>query len=295
MKEIAILSGKGGTGKTSITAALAACADDVLLADCDVDAADLHLIVTPTIEQTHEFVGGKEASIRQADCAGCGLCKKLCRFQAIVKEPDTNTYKVDPLACEGCKVCVEFCPIQAIDFVDAVNGRWFVSKTRLGPMVHAELGIAQENSGKLVSLIRKKAKKLARQQELQWILVDGSPGIGCPVIASITGADAVLIVTEPTQSGMHDLMRVTELLEHFGMRGLVCINKWDLNTELAMQLEQFTQGNGMPIVGKIPYDGILTKAQLQAKTVIEMGENSVSEIIKNMWNRIQKQIIGTGE
>ncbi|GAG12547.1 unnamed protein product, partial [marine sediment metagenome] len=216
MKELVVISGKGGTGKTSIVAAFASLVKNAVFADCDVDAADLHLVLEPKIMQKSDFSGGKRAAIVAEKCSGCGKCQELCRFDAIHLNGEGNnvvdkTFTVDSIACEGCKVCVEFCPVDAIEFNDCINGQWFISDTRFGPMVHAKLGIAEENSGKLVTLIRKEAKRIATEEEKDLIIIDGSPGIGCPVIASITGAELVLIITEPTLSGKHDLGRVADL------------------------------------------------------------------------------------
>ena len=250
VKEIVVISGKGGTGKTSITAAFAALAENAVLADCDVDAADLHLILQPQVGQTHDFSGGKQAQVRAEACIGCRRCVEVCRFGA-VKVSDignniaTRTYAVDPVACEGCGVCVHFCPVKAIDFKEAINGQWFVSETRFGPMVHAKLGIAEENSGKLVTLLRKEARRIAEENGRTLVIVDGSPGIGCPVIASISGADRVLVVTEPTLSGQHDLERVIDLAEHFGIPALVCINKWDINPDIAARIETIAAERGI--------------------------------------------------
>lgn len=289
-REIVVISGKGGTGKTSLTAALAFLASGAVLADCDVDAADLHLVTSPEIRQAHDFVGGKKAMIRREDCRGCGRCRSLCRFDAIRRD-ETGGFAVDSLACEGCRVCVEFCPAGAIDFVDTVNGRWFVSETRLGPMVHAELGIAQENSGKLVSRVRREAKHLAQTQRLRWILSDGSPGTGCPVIASVTGADFALIVTEPTLSGRHDLRRTVELTRHFGVRAGVCINKADINPEVAANIERETVQNGLPLLAALPYDTAVTQAQSEAKTIMELPGSTVAGHVRALWNQIQKRIL----
>ena len=232
MKELVVISGKGGTGKTSVVASFAALAPHPVLADCDVDAADLHLILSPTICDREDFIGGSRATIDSSLCIACGQCLRYCRFDAIHPTPDGRTYQVDPIACEGCGVCERFCPAEAIDFSPAVNGEWYVSNTRYGPMVHARLGIAEENSGKLVTLVRKKAKETAQALGLNLMITDGSPGVGCPVMASLTGADGVLLVTEPTPSGFHDLDRVVDLLQRFQLPAMVCINKADLNLEL---------------------------------------------------------------
>lgn len=291
MKELVVISGKGGTGKTSIVAAFAALAENAVLADCDVDAADLHLVLNPTVKQTTDFSGGKQAFVVAEKCIGCRECQELCKFDAIKLDGPANdlvakTYRVDPISCEGCKVCVEFCPADAIEFNDQINGQWFISDTRFGTMVHAELGIAEENSGKLVSLIRRETKRIAEEQKNDLVIVDGSPGIGCPVIASITGADLVLIVTEPTLSGKHDLERVAELAAGFGMPVLVAINKFDLNPDMAEQIEQDAQNRNIKVVGKIRYDKAITKAQIAKQSIVEYTDTGVSDDIKSLWNNI---------
>ena len=292
MKEIVIISGKGGTGKTSITAALATLATPrCVLADCDVDAADLHLIVSPTVLQEQDFIGGRQARIQPLKCRGCGRCFSLCRFEAIEPVEYKKIFRVKETFCEGCRVCVEFCPAAAIDFVDAVNGRWFLSQTRFGPMAHAQLGIAQENSGKLVTLIRKEARQLAEERHLDWILSDGSPGIGCPVIASLTGADLALIVTEPTQSGCHDLMRVLDLTHHFKIPTAVCINKADINPQAASQIRDLAEKKSLSKPIEIPYDPSITAAQIQAQSIIEYQNNSpAAQAISRLWELIQKSL-----
>jgi MinD superfamily P-loop ATPase len=292
MKELVVISGKGGTGKTSIVACFAALAENAVLADCDVDAADLHLILKPNIKQTTNFIGGKRAEIVAEKCIGCGKCKELCKFGAIKLNGPANsvvkkTFIIDPILCEGCKVCVEFCPVNAIDFRDCVNGQWFISDTRFGPMVHARLGIAEENSGKLVTLLRKEAQRIAEEQNKDLLIVDGSPGIGCPVIASITGADLVLIVTEPTLSGQHDLQRVAELAANFKIPVLVCINKADINPEITEEIEEDAKNKGLKVAGKIRYTQAFTKAQIAESTVIEYTDGGVSEEIKALWRNVQ--------
>jgi MinD superfamily P-loop ATPase len=291
MKEIVVISGKGGTGKTSITAAFASLALNTVLADCDVDAADLHLVLEPKIKQEFDFSGGKQASIISEKCIGCGKCADMCRFNAIKLDGPTNdvvgkTYTVDSVSCEGCKVCVEFCPVNAVTFEPAINGKWFVSDTRFGPMIHAKLGIAEENSGKLVTLIRKEAKRIAEEQNKNFLIIDGSPGIGCPVIASITGSDLVLVVTEPTLSGKHDLERVTELTANFGIKTLVCINKADINPEMSLSIAENAGKLGLKVIGKIPYDEAFTKAQIMKATLIEYTDGDTAEKIKAMWREV---------
>jgi MinD superfamily P-loop ATPase len=291
MKELVVISGKGGTGKTSITAAFAALAQNAVLADCDVDAADLHIVLDPNVRQTSDFSGGKQATIDPNKCTGCGLCANMCRFGAIHGNGSVNgkrvrTYVVDPVSCEGCKVCVEFCPAKAIEFNEVVNGQWFISDTRFGPMVHAKLGIAEENSGKLVTVIRQKAKEVAAERESDLLIVDGSPGIGCPVIASITGADVVLIVTEPTLSGRHDLDRVADLAANFGIRTLLCVNKADINPEVTTQISQEARKRGITVVGEIPYDDAFTQAQIMKASVVEYTGGEITERIKSIWRQV---------
>jgi len=291
LKELVVISGKGGTGKTSIVASFADLAKNAVFADCDVDAADLHLILEPRVKRIVDFSGGKRASIITEKCIGCGKCQDLCRFDAInfngpANDVVTKTFTIDPFSCEGCKVCVEFCPVDAIEFVDSINGQWFISDTRFGTMVHAKLGIAEENSGKLVTLIRKEAKRIAEEQKKDLIIVDGSPGIGCPVIASITGADLVLIITEPTLSGKHDLNRVADLAAGFNILTLVAINKFDLNPDMTEQIEQDARRRNMKVVGKIRYDKAFTKAQIMKCSIVEYTGGAVSEDVRALWRNV---------
>ena len=291
-KELVVISGKGGTGKTSLVASFATlAAGRCVLADCDVDAADLHLVLDPTVVRRERFSGGKRARIRSGYCTACGRCEQLCRFDAIAFDGPRNgrvdkTYRVDPIACEGCGVCAWFCPAAAIEFAPAVNGEWYVSDTRCGPMVHAKLGVAEENSGKLVSLVRRKAGTIARQQGLELVLIDGSPGIGCPVIASITGADLVLIVTEPTLSGLHDLGRVADVAGHFGVPGMVCINKWDLNPDVAAQIEQEARRRELMLGARVRYARAVTDAQIERKSLVEYQRNGAATEIRQLWAHI---------
>ncbi|HQE96169.1 MAG TPA: ATP-binding protein [Candidatus Marinimicrobia bacterium] len=288
MRELVIISGKGGTGKTSITAALAVLAERPVVADCDVDAADLHLILSPQIKARHEFFAGREAVIRQADCIACGDCLAHCRFEAVKVSKDSASeqkFSIDPTACEGCGVCIRFCPVKAIDFPERLCGEWFVSETRVGPMVYAKLGIAAENSGKLVSIVRKQARQIAEAEDRSLIIIDGPPGIGCPVIASITGATQVLVVTEPTVSGEHDLERVLSLTRHFGIPTSVCVNKWDLNPGMTDRIEKKARKSNARVVGRIGYDLSVTKAQLQALSVVETDSPCAVDI-KNIWNKL---------
>ena len=294
-KELVVISGKGGTGKTSIVASFATLAEKVVLADCDVDAADLHLVLEPKTIRRENFSGGKRARIKSGHCTACGKCEELCRFDAIYFDGPGNgkvekTFRIDPIGCEGCGVCAWFCAENAIEFAPAFNGMWFVSDTRCGPMVHAKLGVAEENSGKLVSTVRREAGVIAEQQNLDLVLIDGSPGIGCPVIASITGADFVLIVTEPTLSGLHDLNRVAEVAKHFGIPGMICINKWDLNPEVAAEIERQAKERGFAVAGRVRYDRAVTKAQIQKQSVVEYQKNGCAEDIRSVWTQVSKAL-----
>lgn len=290
MKELVIISGKGGTGKTSVTASFAVLAKNAVIADCDVDAADLHLVLSPRIEERHDFIGGKQARIKAGHCIACGKCEELCNYDAIYFDGHGNgrvnkTYHIDPIACEGCGVCAWFCAEKAIEFAPSINGEWYVSQTRSGPMVHAKLGIAAENSGKLVSIVRQEARRIAEKKDHPLVIVDGPPGIGCPVIASVTGATLVLIVTEPTVSGEHDLERVLALTKHFGIRTAVCVNKWDINSEMTSRIEIKARQLGAEIVARIRYDSSVTKAQMRKLAVVET-EAPCKEDIKNIWERL---------
>ena len=299
MKELVVISGKGGTGKTSLTAALCHLAHELphgcVCADCDVDAADLHLILNPEVEQSHTFTSGHEAIIRADACTACGLCKEYCNFEAIIEEQD-GICRVDPYACEGCKVCVEFCPAEAIDFPSAECGVWNLSTTRFGKMVHARLHIGAENSGKLVSLVRQQARDVAKQQGAELVIVDGPPGIGCPVIASITGADAVLIVTEPSVSGLHDFERVAQLCRHFNIPAYLCINRYDINPAQADTISTLAAQHNIPTLAKINHDHAFTAAQIERKTITEYlhsaDENSAPARIRTLWDTLYQRLNG---
>jgi MinD superfamily P-loop ATPase len=286
MKELVIISGKGGTGKTSLTAAFASLDGNKVICDADVDAADLHLITAPTIKEKHDFQGGHTAIIKQDMCTECGLCQELCRWDAI-----SDDFEIDGISCEGCGVCFYFCPEKAIDFPINTCGEWFISETNFGPMIHASLGIAEENSGKLVSLVRREAKKLAEEKNLDLILTDGPPGVGCPVIAAVGGASGVLIVTEPTVSGKHDMKRVVQLAAHFNIPAMVCINKFDLNIDLTRDIENFADEKGIPCLGRIPFDPIFTKAMVQGQTIFEYNiESETGQVVKKIWRKTCKSL-----
>lgn len=285
MNELVVISGKGGTGKTSITSSLAILAERSVIADCDVDAADLHLVLSPKVESVNKFISGHEAIIDKDKCVGCGACKEYCRFDAIVNNNDK--YKVYPISCEGCMLCVEFCPLNAISFPDNHCGEWYSSITTYGPMIHAKLKAGAENSGKLVSVVKKAAKTKAEDEGIDLIIVDGPPGISCPVISSITGASTVLIITEPTVSGYHDMERIYKLTRHFNIPALLAVNKWDINPKIFNQIEEFSSNNDIPLVGKISYNMIFNEAQCNCKTVIEYKhDSSIVCEIKELWSNI---------
>lgn len=285
MRELVVISGKGGTGKTSIVASFAALANNKVTVDCDVDAADLFLVLKPTVEIKTDFYCGKKASITKELCIKCGRCKQICRFDAI-----TCDLIVDEILCEGCGACFYQCPTSAIKLETSKAGEWYSSKTRFGQLIHARLGVAEENSGKLVTEIKNYARKYAKENNLDLILVDGSPGIGCPVIASISGATLVLIVTEPTLSGIHDAKRVYELTKHFKIPTCFCINKFDINVDLSKEIESFCKENNIDLLGKIPYCKEFTQAQLKGLTLIEYSNSSILQDIKLMWSRLETKI-----
>ena len=285
VKEITVLSGKGGTGKTSVTASFAVLAENAVVTDCDVDAPDLHMLLQPEVVEKHEFSASRVAVVDVEKCVQCGKCDELCRFGAI------ENGVVDPVLCEGCGVCSYICPVAAVELEKRVSGYAFISKTRYGPMSHALLNPGEENSGKLVSLVRKNAKNIAEKENCELIINDGPPGIGCPVIASVGGVDAGLIVVEPTLSGIHDMERAFSLLGHFKIPALVCVNKYDLNLENMKKIVEFCKSNGVEIVGKIPFDLVVTEAMVVGKPIVEYAPNSeVSQAIKEVWRNTLKHI-----
>ncbi len=292
-KQLVVLSGKGGTGKTSLVAALATFVPDKVLADCDVDAADLHLVLDPKRKHREPFVSGKEARIAPERCSACGLCMEHCRFDAVHMaryNGGRSVYAVDHLACEGCGLCARVCTSGAVDMLDAERGEWFVSDTRHGPLVHARLNIGGENSGKLVTVVRNQALALAQETGAGLVLVDGPPGIGCPVIASVTGADLVLAVTEPTVSGAHDLERAADLVRGFGLPLAVCINKSDLNPDMAERISDLCAARGFPVVGELDYDIAVVRAQVEGKSIVEYGPSVVADQIRKMWGVLESML-----
>ncbi len=286
MKEMVIASGKGGTGKTVITASLGVVAENKVLADADVDAANLHLLVNPKIQETYTFHGGKKASIDYEKCENCGKCQEFCRFGAIYKEGEK--YFIDEYACEGCGVCYLVCPHQAIKLEIEETGEFFVSSTPYGPLVHAQLGIAQENSGKLVSVVREKARELAVKEGLEYILIDGPPGIGCPVISALSGVNTALIVTEPTLSGIHDMERVIGVAYHFGVKVFLLINKFDINPKNCYQIEEFAQQNNIEVIGKIPFHEKIIDAVKRRIPPVEVMDKSFKKTIIELWERLRE-------
>jgi MinD superfamily P-loop ATPase len=284
MKEVVVLSGKGGTGKTSIVGSFAALAKNKVLVDCDVDAADLHLLLQPTSCEKHEFWSGQVASIDEEKCTRCGLCQELCRFKAILD------FRVDRVSCEGCGFCSQVCPAQAITMKENMAGHWFISDTRYGALVHAQLGVAQENSGKLVALVRQKARELAEKMGTEYIISDGPPGIGCPVISSLSGANLALLVTEPTLSGIHDLERVLGVCRHFNVPALVCINKYDINERNTRQIEKFCQEQEIRVADCIPFDNTVTEAMVHGRPVVEYARNGISRQMEELWELIMASL-----
>ena len=284
MKQLTVISGKGGTGKTTMAAAFAALAKNHVMADGDVDAADLHLILTPSVKKEELFYGGRVPSLDKDTCDECGLCVEHCRFDAI------HDFTIDLVSCEGCGVCAHVCPQKAITMKENLCGRWFISQTRFGPLVHARLGIAEENSGKLATLVRQQARLIAENENKGLVIIDGPPGIGCPVIAALTGVDMVLIVTEPTVSGIHDLERVMGVARHFNVPAMVCINKVDINLENAERIKKHCQEKGVALAGEIPYDPIVTKAMVAGKSIVEFDDGSIASEFKKIWGKVEETL-----
>lgn len=282
MKQLTILSGKGGTGKTTITASFAVLAKNTAVADCDVDAPDLHMLLHPEVVRTQEFKGAKLAVIDEEKCTDCGLCREKCRFDAI-----TEDIKIDSISCEGCGVCFVVCPVNAITLIERISGHAYISKTEHGFMAHAMLSPGEASSGKLVTLVRQNARILAEKEHSDLVIIDGPPGIGCPVIASVTGIDAGLVVTEPTMSGIHDLERALQLLRHFNVTPFVCVNVYDINEENTEKIVSFCKENDIEVVGKIPFNAKVTEAIVNGKPIVEYApESDVAKEIEKMWKRV---------
>jgi len=281
VKQLAIVSGKGGTGKTTIAAAFAALAKNKVMVDCDVDAADLHLLLQPNILTQEKYFAGRSPHVDLEKCTQCGLCTEICRFHAI------DNGVVNSMSCEGCGFCSHICPEEAITMREAFSGDWFVSETPYGPFIHARLGIGDENSGKLVTVVRKKAMEVAQERGLELILIDGPPGIGCPVTASLTGVNLVLAITEPTLSGIHDLERILKLSDHFKIPSMVCVNKFDINLGNTAQILSYCEKNGSRLIGQIPYEPKVVEALVNRKTVMDYPCNGVQEIVHRVWEEVK--------
>jgi len=285
MKQIVIISGKGGTGKTVLTASLASLAKDKVTVDCDVDAADLHLLLNPSVKERFEFRSGWTARLDQEQCCECGECINRCRFDAIRKD-----FVIDPVSCEGCCFCSHICRYGAIAMEENISGEWFISDTRYGPFVHARLGIAEDNSGKLVSVVRQAAKDIAEKEQQSYILIDGPPGIGCPVIAAITGTDLAVVVTEPTVSGIHDMLRIIDTTSHFQVPTRVVINKYDLNPETSEKIMEICASKEIQVIGSIPFSAEVPRSLVKALPFVEFCHNDVTEEIISIWRKVESII-----
>ncbi|MDD3656412.1 MAG: ATP-binding protein [Atribacterota bacterium] len=284
MKEIVIISGKGGTGKTVLAASIAALAKNKVMGDCDVDASNLYLLLHPEVTEKHDFYAGLIPAIDLSKCNQCGLCQELCRFEAIKISQEQTV--IDFVSCEGCGLCALVCPQQAIQMNENHCGEWYLSETKYGLLIYARLGIAEENSGKLVALVRQNAQEVAKKKNLELIIIDGPPGIGCPLIASISGANLAIVVTEPTLSGIHDLERVIKVTQHFGVKVVVIINKYDLNLENSSRIEEFCAQNSISVGGKIHFDNVITEALVKGLPVVEYSDNKVTKEIRNIWRKV---------
>ncbi len=287
MIEFAVVSGKGGTGKTTLSASLAVLIGSKVLADADVDAPCLHLLLKPQINSTTDFYGMKTAVIDQKKCTSCDICRKICRFDAI--NVIDGKYSVDEVACDGCQLCMRKCPERAIRMEDSLAGHWFVSTTKYGVMVHGMLEVGQENSGKMVTVIRKQAMFIAQRDRLDYIIIDGPPGIGCPVNSTLTGIRSAIAITEPTQSGLLDLKRLLDLMKHFNIQPFVIINKYDLNPEKSAEITSFVRNAGYSIVGKIPFDEKVVEALSHGIPIVEYDSKTpaAAEIIR-IWDKIKE-------
>lgn len=290
MKEIVVISGKGGTGKTSITASFAVLAGTgVVVADCDVDAADMHLLMQPRVDVTEDFYSGQIANINQSQCTRCGKCMNICRFDAISLR--NKQYIIDPLSCEGCGYCARICPTKAIVNRERLAGQWYISNIKTGSlMVHAKLGIGADNSGKLVAKVKDEAKEIALEERREMVLIDGPPGVGCPVLSSLSGSNYVVLVTEPTVSGLHDLKRVYDLVKKFRIKAGCIINKADVNPAKTAEIKQFLTRENIAHISDLPYDENFTKAMTQGKTIVEFDNGQLKNTLTDSWNKI-KQLV----
>ena len=291
MKQIVVLSGKGGTGKTSVVASLGHLASEsasIVLADADVDAANLELVLSPKEMERHTFSGGKEAIILPELCTGCGRCAEVCRFDAVFSEDDV--YRVDPTGCEGCASCFYQCPASAIEMRDRRSGLWFRSATRFGPLFHAHLYPGQENSGKLVSMVKQQAILWGAEHDADYVIIDGPPGIGCPVIAACGGVQLALLVAEPTVSGVHDLERILATTDHFQIPAAVAVNKWDINPRRTAGIVGFCRSREIPLVGRVPFDPVVTEAMVQGQPVTVFRDGPVSGELRRLWDALRQEL-----
>lgn len=296
MKQVLVISGKGGTGKTIVTSALASIVKNKVMVDCDVDAADLHILLQPSIKERHAFMSGYSATIDSTKCIQCGACARACRFDAIGADLVEGKYqhRIDHIACEGCGYCSVVCPMKAVTVEEAQAGEWYVSDTRFGPMVHAALGVAEENSGKLVAHVRKIAQQHAARIQADWIIIDGPPGIGCPVIASLSSIDMAIIITEPTISGLHDADRVIQVARHFNVPVSLVINKYDLNEDMTQRIASYCVDNDIVLLGKIPFRKTVVEALMKKKTIIEFGDEELIQKMNDIWNTVKNKISEKG-
>jgi len=288
MKEIVVISGKGGTGKTSLAASFAFLGGkDIVVADCDVDAADMHLLLNPDFAKSEDFYSGLLAVINPDICNNCGICADICRFDAIPVINDQHI--VEPLNCEGCGYCPRICPEKAIAMVEQNVGKWYISETKAGnSMVHARLGIGSENSGKLVAKVKNEAKRIAGETNKDFIMVDGSPGVGCPVVSSLSGANFVVLVTEPTVSGLHDLKRAYQLVKKFNIKAGCIINKSDLNPQVSKEIEEYLKSENIVLISSLPYDETFTQAMTNGQTIVEYNGNNLKTIIEESWKKVKR-------
>lgn len=293
MKEVVVMSGKGGTGKTSLTAAFANLAGRCAVTDCDVDAADLHLVLAHEVVERHEFADASIAVIDPRRCQQCGQCMDLCRFGAITLDP-YGQFAVDRLACEGCGVCARWCPSGAIVMQQVVSGTWFQSKTRVGPMFHAQLTVGAENSGRLVELIRRRAREAAANSGIELVITDGPPGVGCPAISAVTGATYAVLVTEPTVSGIHDVERIAEVVNQLGVPAGVVVNQADLNPVASEQLVRWAERRQMDVLGSVPHDTLFVRAQMEGKSVVEYGGETAREV-ERIWRSVERRLRLSGD
>jgi len=293
MKKITVISGKGGTGKTFLTASFASISKNKVIVDCDVDAANLYILLHPDIKKEEVFMGGYEVSINQDKCIKCGKCLTICRFDAVKTVKNKNNLidkiLIDKFSCEGCGACLYGCPVDAIEIKEMENGKWFISDTKYGPFIFAKLNVTSENSGKLVSKIKEEGCKIGEEIKADYVIMDGPPGIGCPVIASLSGVDIAIVVTEPTLSGISDMERVIGVAEFFKVETKVVINKYDINIENTKRIEEICKKREIDVIGYIPFSEKVFESVVQTIPYVEFSNDSITEEIKNIWEKIAKQ------